>query len=109
VAIRFHLDEHLSPKVAEILRRHGIDVTTSQEAQLLSEPDQTQLRWAISERRTLVTCDAGFTIPDIVSATSFGICFCPLHKYSISQFAEALRIVAGCLADEEMCNRLEYL
>ena len=29
--IRFHLDEDTDPAIAEGLRRHGIDVTTSQE------------------------------------------------------------------------------
>jgi predicted nuclease of predicted toxin-antitoxin system len=109
VAIRFHLDEHISPIVADILRHHGIDATTSQEARLLSQPDDDQLNWALSEKRTLVTCDAGFTNPAIVAKATFGICFCPLHKYSTRQIAEALRIVAGCLTEQEMQDRLEYL
>lgn len=29
--IRFHLDEHCDPAIAAGLRRHGIDVTTTQE------------------------------------------------------------------------------
>jgi predicted nuclease of predicted toxin-antitoxin system len=109
VAIRFHLDEHISPIVADILRRYGIDATTTQEARLLSQPDDDQLSWALTEQRALVTCDAGFTNPAIVAKAKSGICFCPLHKYSTGQIAEALRIVAGCLTEQEMQNRLEYL
>ncbi len=41
--IRFHLDENVDPDIASALRRAGIDVTTSQEANLLAESDTVQL------------------------------------------------------------------
>ncbi|WP_302884955.1 hypothetical protein [Kovacikia minuta] len=40
--IRFHLDENIDPAIALALRRAGIDVTTSQEANLLAESDIAQ-------------------------------------------------------------------
>jgi hypothetical protein len=37
--IRFHLDENVDPDIASALGRTGIDVTTSQQANLLAESD----------------------------------------------------------------------
>ena len=44
--IRFHLDEDTDPAIAAGLRRHGIDVTTSQEMGLLGAVDTVQLSHA---------------------------------------------------------------
>jgi hypothetical protein len=52
---RLHLNEHLSPRLAAQLRKHGFDVTTSQELGMLSATDDEQLAYAIAERRAIVT------------------------------------------------------
>ncbi len=109
MAVRFHLDEHISPIVAEILRQYAIGVTTTQDVGLLGESDESQLSFAGSQGRILVTCDAGFTHSNLVSRESFGICFCHRDKYTIHEFADALRIVAECMMPEEMHRCLEYL
>lgn len=109
MAIRFHLDEHISPIVTEVLRRNGFDVTTSQDTGLLGRTDDSQLSFAVNQGRTLVTCDADFTRQDKISQASFGICFCHRDKYTIQEFCEALQIVAECLTDVEMNQHLEYL
>ena len=56
--IRFHLDEDTDPAIAVGLRRHGIDVTTSQEVGLLAALDPIQLAHAHAEGRILFTHDA---------------------------------------------------
>jgi predicted nuclease of predicted toxin-antitoxin system len=58
--ITFHLDEHVDPAMAAALRRHGIDVTTTIEAGLRGADDQTQLGFATSHGRVLVTHDSDF-------------------------------------------------
>ena len=58
-APKLHLNEHLSPRLATQLRRHGFDVTTSQELDILSETDEVQLVRAVSERRAIVTFNVG--------------------------------------------------
>ena len=40
---RFHLDEPVDPDVARALRKHGIDVTATQEAGLRTKSDADQL------------------------------------------------------------------
>jgi hypothetical protein len=49
VAIKFHLDEHVHPAIAEGLRRRGIDVTTTIEAELLGAEDEKHLEFAVSK------------------------------------------------------------
>lgn len=46
--ICFHLDENVDPDIALALRRAGMDVTTSQEANLLSQSDMVQLEFAFN-------------------------------------------------------------
>jgi hypothetical protein len=56
--IRFHLDEPVDPDVARALRKHGIDVTTTQEAGLRTRPDSDQLGFTREQGRVIVTHDA---------------------------------------------------
>ncbi len=55
--IRYHLDENIHGGVARGLARRGINATTTQQVALLGSPDQTQLEFAASEARVLVTHD----------------------------------------------------
>ena len=53
--MRFYLDEDLSPKIAEILRRSGMDALSVHEAGMCESSDQRQLDFAAAEKRCLVT------------------------------------------------------
>lgn len=61
-APKLHLNENLSPSLAIQLRKHGIDVTSSHEENLLTEPDDRQLPFAVSQQRAIVT----FNIADFI-------------------------------------------
>lgn len=52
---RLHLSEHLSPRLASQLRKHGFDVTSSHESDLLSESDENQLQYAVYQKRAILT------------------------------------------------------
>lgn len=52
---RLYLNEHLSPRLAAQLRRHGFDAVSTQESRMLSHADSDQLEWAVIERRAIVT------------------------------------------------------
>ncbi len=60
---KIHLNEHISPRLADQLRKHGFDVTSSQESNLLSEPDDKQLEFAAAERRAIAT----FNVSDFMA------------------------------------------
>lgn len=53
--MKFYLDEDLSPKIAETLRKGGIDVLSAHEVGMCEVSDQRQLEFAATEKRCLVT------------------------------------------------------
>lgn len=53
--MRYYLDEDLSPKIAEILRKQGIDAISAHEAEMMQASDREQLEYAVSEGRCLIT------------------------------------------------------
>ncbi len=107
--IKFHLDEHMPTALAKALRRHGFDVTTTHDAGLIGRDDGDHLAFAIAQGRVLVTNDDDFTRPLTGGASHSGICYCRPDKYSLSEFIEAVLLVAECSSDEDLQNRVEFL
>jgi hypothetical protein len=62
-APKLHLNEHLSPRLAQQLRRYGFDVTSTLESALVSKTDVEQLEHCRSEQRAILTFNVDdFTI-----------------------------------------------
>jgi hypothetical protein len=56
--VTFHLDENLSPRIAEVLRARGLDVVSAHEVSGNTQlDDRSQLLYAAGGRRAIVTCD----------------------------------------------------
>ncbi len=53
--MKYYLDEDLSPKIADILRKDGIDAISAREAGMLQVSDFEQIRYASSSKRCMVT------------------------------------------------------
>ena len=53
--MKFYLDEDLSPKIAEILRKRGMDALSCHEAGMKGASDLEQLEFAAKKKRCLVT------------------------------------------------------
>jgi predicted nuclease of predicted toxin-antitoxin system len=53
--MKFYLDEDLSPKIAQILRKSGVDALSCHEAGTIGASDLQQLEFAAREKRCLVT------------------------------------------------------
>ena len=53
--MKYYLDEDLSPKIAEILRKYGIDAVSAHEAGMVRASDREQLEKAVSEGRCFIT------------------------------------------------------
>ena len=77
MTIRFHLDEHINPRIARALERKGIDVTTTVDAGLRTHSDTSQWDYAKSNKRALVTCDRDFLIRTATDSSHFGIIYYP--------------------------------
>ena len=54
-APKLHLNEHLSPRLAEQLRQYGFDVTSTVEQDLVAADDDEQLAFAATHQRAIVT------------------------------------------------------
>jgi predicted nuclease of predicted toxin-antitoxin system len=53
--MKYYLDEDLSPKIAEILRREGVDAESAHKAGMLQVRDLEQLEYASTGKRCMVT------------------------------------------------------
>lgn len=53
--LKLHLNEHLSPRLAEQLRKYGFDVTSTLELSMVEADDDEQLAYAASDQRAMVT------------------------------------------------------
>lgn len=55
--MKVYLDEDLSPVIAALLRKQGIDATTAQEVSNVQLDDRAQLVYAAREERAIVTAN----------------------------------------------------
>lgn len=53
--MKFYLDEDLSPKIAQWVRKHGIACVSAHEKEMVQATDNEQLEAACREKRCLVT------------------------------------------------------
>lgn len=107
--IRFHLDENVDPAIADGLRRRGVDVTTTQQADLMRASDEKQLEFAAAERRTIVTHDGDLLALAKVGAPHAGIAYCHAETRSIGQIIAGLMLIRDCLTPDDMNGHVEFL
>jgi hypothetical protein len=53
--MKFYLDENMSPKIAEIARRLGVDAVSAHDVNMTGTADEEQLDFAARQGRCLVT------------------------------------------------------
>jgi len=53
--VKYYLDEDLSPKIAELLRKQSVDCISAHEVGMLQASDAEQLKFAARNRRCLLT------------------------------------------------------
>ncbi|HJT31951.1 MAG TPA: DUF5615 family PIN-like protein [Pirellulales bacterium] len=107
--IRFHLDEHVAHAVADGLRRLGIDVTTTADADLLGADDITQISHALSENQVIFTQDDDFLILAAAGNRHAGIVYCQQQKRSVGQIIRALELIWQICEPDEMKNGVEFI
>lgn len=107
--IRFHLDEHVNPAVADGLRRRGIDVTTSADAGLLRADDVDHLAFAVTDGRVIFTNDDDFLRLHNQGVAHPGIAYCHQQGGSVGEIIRALELIWEVLEPEEMHNHVEFV
>jgi len=107
--ISFHLDEHINPAIARELRRQNINVTTTVEANLRGQSDESQLAFASREGRVLITHDDDFLRLASVNKQHSGIAYCHQESRSLGEIVNTLVLMYKVYTSEEMIGRVEYL
>jgi predicted nuclease of predicted toxin-antitoxin system len=107
--IRFHLDEQVDPDIARALRHYGIDVTTTVEAGLRTQPDPIQWTFINRERRVIVTHDADFLRLANRSSEHPGIAYCHKTARSTGDIIRSVILIYEALTPEEMVGQVEFL
>jgi hypothetical protein len=107
--IRFHLDEDTDPAIAAGLRRHGINVTTSQEIGLLGALDPVQLAHAHAEERVLFTHNADHVALGAQGVEHSGIAYCHQRRRSLGEIVAGLVLIWEVCEPDEMRNRVEFI
>lgn len=113
--IKIYLDEDTQAEsLLKSLKRHNIDVLTTNEAKMKGSSDLEQLKFAASQNRALYT----FNIKDFMilhydylsnNQKHSGIILGEQGRFGTGeQLRRLLRIIAGITA-EEMQNELEFL
>lgn len=107
--MRFHLDEHVAHAVATGLRRRGIDVTTTADADLLDAPDENHVVYALRENRVIFTQDRDFLRIAARGDEHAGIIYAAQGSRTIGEVVRFLALMHDCLAEDDMQGRIEYL
>ena len=108
MVIRFYLDEHIDPDIADGLRRRNIDVITTNEAGLNHATDEIQLAFAHSESRVTVTRDADFLALNANGVLHSGIVFLHSKRKSIGRCILGLAHLWRTTTAEEMVGRVQF-
>ena len=107
--IKFHLDEHVPPAIAEGLRRRGVDVTTTVDTGLQGADDPAHIAFALTEGRVIVTHDDDFLVLHSQGVHHNGIAYCHQQARSVGQIIRTLVLIRQLLEPDEMEDRVEYL
>lgn len=107
--VRFYLDEHYPYPVSQGLRRHGVDVLTTQEAGRCGSPDVDQLAFAAGNGSVMVSFDPDYLALHKSGVPHAGIAWCQEQKHTVGQLIQALLLLHGVLDSDSMRNHVEYL
>lgn len=108
-AIRLYLDENLSPRIAEQLRRRGVDVVTVHDLSVAGDTDENHLERAVRLQRVLVTHDTDFLVLAAAGTEHTGIIFGIQERLGIGDWVKALDLLCAVYTPEDMANHIEYI
>ena len=110
--LRIYTDEDVYGTVARALRDRGYDAISTPEAGNLGQSDEEQLEYAISERRTIMTCNVGDFMrlhTEYLQANREHCGMIVSKRLPISEMIRRMFTLLNGLSADEMRNRLEFL
>ena len=106
--LRFYTDENVSWAVISGLRRRGVDVVSTLDADMLGKLDEEQLALASEHGRVLFTHDEDFLRLHSQEFPHTGIVY--THQTSsISKMIRGLMLVYEVLVSEDMIGHVEHI
>jgi uncharacterized protein with PIN domain len=106
--IKFYTDENVPNAVARGLRLRGIDVLTTNEADLLGASDEEHLALALRDGRVILTQDADFLRLHAGGVDHAGIAYAR-QQLSIGDLIRGLILIYQVLDADDMKNHIEFL
>ncbi|MGB3532860.1 MAG: DUF5615 family PIN-like protein [Microcoleaceae cyanobacterium] len=112
--ICLYLDEDAtSNRLLESLRNNGVDVISTLEAEMLSQPDEKQLEWALVNRRVIYS----FNVRDFYRLHTEWLVQEKFHagivlgkqNYSIGDQMKGLLKLISMKSTEDLENQVEFL
>ena len=107
--IRFHLDEHVNPAIADALRHLDIDVTTTNDVQLRTYAAAVHWEYAQRDSRVIVTHDDDFLRLARQHGDHAGIAYCHPTKRTLGEIIRGLTRLSNERTADQMIGRVVYL
>ena len=108
MALKFHLDEHVSRAIAGGLRRRGINVTTTVDAGLMAADDLLHIAFGVREHRVIYTQDDDFLAIAASGVQHCGVVYNHSGVRSIRQIIEFLTLLSDYMTEQEMMDHVEF-
>ena len=105
---RVYTDEHVPRAVIEGLRRRGVDVLSTNEAEMLGASDVEQLALAQSQGRIILTQDDDFLRLHAQGRTHSGIVYAR-QPTPIGDMIRGLMLIYQVLDADEMKDHVEFI
>jgi predicted nuclease of predicted toxin-antitoxin system len=107
--VRYMLDEHVPPAVAEQIRRHAIRCSSVREVGRLGLADAEQLRLASEDGFAFVSHDSDFSVLARSNVEHAGILICRPHTREVGATVRALLAFAQEYSAEEVAGQIWYI
>ncbi|PZO57648.1 MAG: hypothetical protein DCF15_06570 [Phormidesmis priestleyi] len=107
--IKFHMDENVGNAVTKGMRRRGVDVITTSEANMIGASDEEQLAFALSQNRVIFTQDDDFLRLHQATEHHAGIVYCYKGSRSTGEIIQALYLIWECISPDEIMAQVEFI
>ena len=111
--LRIYTDENVDVRVAEGLKKRGIEAFSAKEKRMIGATDLKHFNYAFQIGAAIFTHDSHFI--DIAKKlveegkNHWGVIFVSINKLSIGECIKRLALCTNVLSAEEMKNKVEFL
>ena len=111
--LRIYTDENVDVRIAEGLRRRGINAFSAREKGALGFNDKQHFEKAKELGTVIFTHDPHFIeiAENLIRSGKghYGLIFGEMHRFSIGECIRRLALYVELVSSEEMVNRIEFL